>query len=278
MVLSAFAPIATWPEATSETFVNQAVGIAAKLGARLHVSALVVDMPRVSNAFSRLVLDVPKMIRDAEAASRSRCESLTAAFEAAAAPAGVSLSSDTIVCQPVMAGERASVGARYHDLVMVGIDGGNQTTREIAETVVFGAGRPVLLLPETAAAPNLDSIAIAWDGSRVAARAVAAATALLADAKRIVVLTVLDEKPLEDRAIGERLAAALQARGLPAEALTIQAEDVPIGETLQRRAAEAGCGLLVMGGYGHSRLRDFVLGGATKGVLAEPHLPVLLSH
>lgn len=278
MVLSAFAPIATWPEATSETFVNQAVGIAAKLGARLHVSALVVDMPRVSNAFSRLVLDVPKMIRDAEAASRSCCESLTAAFEASAAAAGVSLSSDTIVCQPVMAGERASVAARYHDLVMVGIDGSNQTTREIAETVVFGAGRPVLLLPETATAPNLDSIAIAWDGSRVAARAVADATALLAEAKRIVVLTVLDEKPLEDRAIGERLAAALQARGLPAEALTIQAEDVPIGETLQRRAAEAGCGLLVMGGYGHSRLRDFVLGGATKGVLAEPHLPVLLSH
>jgi nucleotide-binding universal stress UspA family protein len=147
-----------------------------------------------------------------------------------------------------------------------------------AEAVIFGSGRPTILLPELTQAGNIDHIAIAWDGSRVAARAVADASLLLQRAKMISVLTVVDEKPLPEKDPGERLAARLRKSGLAAEAVQIRAEDCPISVTLQEQAIERGATLLVMGGYGHSRVRDFVLGGATEGILSDLQMPVLLSH
>ena len=78
---------------------------------------------------------------------------------------------------------------------------------------------------------------------------------------------------------GGRLADGLRQRGLQAEAVSLNARDYcPIAETLQLAALEKGASLLVMGGYGHSRVRDFVLGGATQGVLSKPLMPVLISH
>ncbi|WP_437344240.1 universal stress protein [Mesorhizobium marinum] len=168
--------------------------------------------------------------------------------------------------------------ARYYDLSLIGWEAGNTTSRETAEAVIFGSGRPAVLLPELADLAALDHVAIAWDGSRVAARAVADARIFLRDGTRVSVLTVHDEKPLEQKDVGDRLAAALRGRGLDASAVAINAQDCPIAETLQEAAIERGCKLLVMGGYGHSRMRDFVLGGATQGVLDSLLLPVLLSH
>jgi nucleotide-binding universal stress UspA family protein len=147
-----------------------------------------------------------------------------------------------------------------------------------AEAVVFGSGRPTILVPELAQPGPVDHVAIAWDGSRVAARAVADAAPMLQRAAKISVLTVVGEKPLSEKDPGVRLAASLQKRGLSAEAMEIGAEDNPISSTLQQRAIELGAALLVMGGYGHSRVRDFVLGGATEGVLGDLEMPVLLSH
>jgi nucleotide-binding universal stress UspA family protein len=91
------------------------------------------------------------------------------------------------------------------------------------------------------------------------------------------VLTVRDEKPVGP-GIGERLAAALAQGGLDAVARDVQAGGRSIGAALQEAAAEAGAGMLVMGGFGHSRFRDLILGGATKGVLTDLRMPVLLSH
>ena len=76
----------------------------------------------------------------------------------------------------------------------------------------------------------------------------------------------------------ERLGSALRDHGLSAETRSITAEDRPIASTLQDAAMECGAGLLVMGAFGHSRVRDFVLGGATEGILSDLRLPVLLSH
>ncbi len=168
--------------------------------------------------------------------------------------------------------------ARYFDLSFVGWEANNATSRMTAEAVVFGSGRPTILLPELSEVVTLDHVAIAWDGSRVAARAVADAGFLLRRVSRISVITVLDEKPLAENDAGERLAGMLRERGLNAQSVSINAQDCPIAETLQKAAIEKGAGLLVMGGYGHSRIRDFVLGGATEGVLSDLSMPILLSH
>jgi nucleotide-binding universal stress UspA family protein len=144
--------------------------------------------------------------------------------------------------------------------------------------VIFGAGRPAILLPELSAVAPFDHVAVAWDGGRVAARALADALVLLDPKTEISVLTVVDEKPLAHADAAERLAATLRKRGRTAAAFSIEAEDCPIGVSLQEHAIERGARLLVMGGYGHSRLRDFVLGGGTADVLHDLRLPVLFSH
>ena len=134
------------------------------------------------------------------------------------------------------------------------------------------------MLPDDIDVGALGHVVVAWDGSRVAARAIADAQPLLAHASMVTVLTVTDEKRLPGQDIGERLAQGLRTRGLVAEAVSIQAGARSIGAALQQHSLKIGGNLLVMGGYGHSRVRDFVLGGATEGILANLQLPVLLSH
>jgi nucleotide-binding universal stress UspA family protein len=134
------------------------------------------------------------------------------------------------------------------------------------------------MLPDDMDVGVLGHVVVAWDGSRVAARAIADAQPLLAHASMVTVLTVTDEKRLPGKDIGERLAQGLRTRGLVAEAVSIQAGARSIGAALQQHSLTIGGDLLVMGGYGHSRVRDFVLGGATEDILANLQLPVLLSH
>jgi nucleotide-binding universal stress UspA family protein len=134
------------------------------------------------------------------------------------------------------------------------------------------------LLPELTTISGIDHVAIAWDGSRVAARAVADAAPLLERAAKVSVITVVDEKPLDREDLAERLARGLSRRGVASQAFAVTCEDCPIGVTLQESAIERGAKMLVMGGHGHSRVRDFVLGGATEDVLDDLRLPLLLSH
>lgn len=271
-------PFVTYPDANAEVFVDQAIAVATYLGRDVHAVALDVDIPDVSNLVSRLLIGLPDMIRETEADSHARGAALLAAMEAAASKSGIRFTGTTVSAEPPLFGDRAAELARYHDLAVIGLEASNDTARMVAEGIVFGSGRPALLLPGTAAPDALDRIAIAWDGSRVAARAVTDAIPFLEKAAEVVVLTVTDEKPLADSGLGDKLAATFIAKGLTARAAPVLRGNRPIATALQAEAAEHGAGMLVMGGYGHSRLRDFVLGGATEGVLSDPAMPVLLSH
>jgi len=213
----------------------------------------------------------------AEAASRHNGERLLAKVTEEGTRQGIAVATESEAVLLATQGEIAAEHARYFDLAVVGWAPNDPASRMIAEAMIFGSGRPVVLWPDSASSTTIDRVAIAWDGSRVAARAVHDALPFLMVASKIHVLTASDEKPLKT-AGGERLAASLRERGMNAEAEDIKAEDYPIGMTLQDRAIEKGAELLVMGGYGHSRFRDFVLGGATEGVLADLRLPVLMSH
>jgi nucleotide-binding universal stress UspA family protein len=112
----------------------------------------------------------------------------------------------------------------------------------------------------------------------VAARALADALRLLPDGGRVTVLTVRDEKALRSPGIAEDLAAALARRGHEARAVDLTLQGRTVAAALQDAARAEGAQLLAMGGFGHSRLREFILGGATRGVLSDVRLPVLLSH
>lgn len=270
--------LATYPDANSSKIAANAVALVKQIDASLHAVAIDVDIPDVSNALSNYLLDLPYKIQEVEATSRKRGRDLLEAIVQEAAHADVTLSTQELTAPPALMGDVAAEHSRYFDVCLVGWAPANQTARMLAEAILFGSGRPTLLLSDSTDVGTLGHVVVAWDGSRVAARAVADARAFLERASMITVVTVTDEKPFPGQGIGERLALGLRTRGLAAEAVSIQAGDSSIGTALQEHALKIGGNLLVMGGYGHSRVRDFVLGGATEGILADLRLPVLLSH
>src|SRR5205807_2639441 len=121
-------------------------------------------------------------------------------------------------------------------------------------------------------------VAVAWDHSRPAARAVSDALPLLRTAKRVLVVTVADEKRLHRPDSGVELCKHLARHGVEVTFDRVQAKGRTIGDVLEAYASGHNVDLLVMGGYGHSRLREFVLGGATRSVLARPFTWTLVSH
>jgi nucleotide-binding universal stress UspA family protein len=270
--------MATYPDANTPKIASNAVALARNIDAALHAVAINVDIPDVSNPLSTYLLDLPYKIAEVEATSRKHGKALLEAIIQEAARGGVTLSTQELTAPPALMGDVAAKHSRYFDISLVGWAASNQTARMLAEAILFGSGRPTLLLPDSMDVGVLGHVVIAWDGSRVAARAVADARAFLERASTITVVTVTDEKPLPGQGIGERLALGLRTRGLVAEAVSIRARDSSIATALQEHALKVGGNLLVMGGYGHSRVRDFVLGGATEGILADLRLPVLLSH
>ncbi|WP_292525028.1 universal stress protein [Mesorhizobium sp.] len=270
--------LTTYPDPTPPKIAANAVAVVKQIAASLHAVAINVDIPDVSNALSSYLLDLPNKIREVETASRKCGTTLLQAVAREASQGGVTLTTQEITAPPALMGDVAAKEARYFDVCLVGWELDNQAARMAAEAILFGSGRPTIILPDAADVGVLGHVVIAWDGSRVAARAVADAQPFLERASTITVVTVTDEKPLPGRDIGERLAQGLRTRGLAAGAASIQAEGRSIGTALQEHALKIGGNLLVMGGYGHSRIRDFVLGGATEGILSELRLPVLLSH
>jgi nucleotide-binding universal stress UspA family protein len=276
LLASVFLP--TYPDPPGPKVASNAITVAKGLGAILDVAVVNVDIPDVSNALSRFLLDLPAKIREVEAASRQRGKTLLDAAAVEASRCNVTLTSQELKAQPALMGEAAAKEARYFDLCMVGWTSNNEASQMTAEELVFSSGRPTLILPGDEDVGPLDHVVIAWDGSRVAARAVADAAPFLEQASAISIVTVTDEKLLPRDDVGYRLAHGLAARGLQAKAESIHAGGNEIGAALQEHAIRINGGLLVMGGWGHSRLRDFVLGGATKGILADLRLPVLMSH
>lgn len=146
---------------------------------------------------------------------------------------------------------------------------------------MFESGRPVLLLPEGTSrelSTSFDTIVVAWDHSRPATRAVADALPLLKAAKRVHVVTVVDEKRLAKPRSGVELSKHLARHGVEVAFEEVHAKGRPIGDTLEAYSVERKADLLVMGAYGHSRVREFILGGATNSVLTRPFTWTLVSH
>jgi nucleotide-binding universal stress UspA family protein len=278
MKLQALLPLVTYPDPVSPHVGSNATIVSAQLEMELHALAVNADIPAVSNALSKLLLNTPELIREANARSRRNGEAILRVVTDEAMSAGVKLVTDRTATSLPLLDDLAANRARYFDFVLIGWEAANESTHTLAEDVIFGSGRPVILLPELVQPTAFDHVAIAWDGSRVAARAVADAAPLLRKASRITVLTVTDEKDLPEDDPGARLAVGLRERGLPAEAHAVLSSGGDIAVTLQENAIQRSAGLLVMGGYGHTRVRDFILGGATDGILRDLRMPILISH
>lgn len=164
---------------------------------------------------------------------------------------------------------------RLADLVVVGGRSAEAGFSAALEAAIFGTGRPLLMVPEQAPERLGGSIAIAWDGTLGAARAAGAALPMLGRAEKVIVLTADMEK---FGAKPSALADYLAEHGIDARTWAFLPDDRKLGEQLLAEAEEAGADMLVMGAYGHSRLREMVLGGVTQSVTAKATIPVLMAH
>lgn len=170
--------------------------------------------------------------------------------------------------------------SRYADLTVV-----TQTNRELEERrfidmpedLVLSAGRPVLIIPYVGAPDTIGkSVVIAWNASREAARAVADAMPLLEQAEAVEVV-VAGTATMGDLP-GADIAAHLARHDIAVDVYRAVAEDVDVADVLLNRVSDLGANLMVMGGYGRSRLRELVLGGVTRHILENMTVPVLMSH
>ncbi len=170
------------------------------------------------------------------------------------------------------------VRGRVADMILLGRvpEAAETEWRLILETALLESGRPVLLLPAEMRERIGQSVAIAWNGSMEGARAAQAALPILAKADRVLLLAGEQDKSIEPPLTD--LAEWLDRHRIAAEVTPVALKRWPVGEQLVEEATKAGADLLVMGAYGHSRMRETIFGGATRSVLNESALPVLMAH
>ncbi|MFD2739982.1 universal stress protein [Sulfitobacter aestuarii] len=171
---------------------------------------------------------------------------------------------------------------RFSDLV-VQLRGPEQIdnyARRIIEAVLLETPSPLLILPMQAALPRFDGrVMLAWDHRQTALRATRLTLPLLARADIVQIALVDPSREAPDRSDpGGDLARFLSRHGVRAEISVLTRSGGSIAQTLSTRARETGCEMIVMGAYGHARLRQALFGGTTRAMLEEAELPVLLAH
>jgi nucleotide-binding universal stress UspA family protein len=171
--------------------------------------------------------------------------------------------------------------ARRFDLAVVGQTDPERLASDdlFIEAALFESGRPVVVAPYIQKQGiKLDRVLVCWDASRTAARAVADAMPFLTRAKAVEIVMVSGKGGDKSEIPGVDFGQHLARHGLAIELKRLVAEDVDVANTVLSYAADCAADFIVMGGYGHSRLREFVLGGATRGILESMTVPVLMAH
>lgn len=204
-----------------------------------------------------------------------------ARFEAAAKAAG--LSAEVRILDASIAGAADLFGriARRFDLAVVGQARPREGSSEelLIEGALFESGRPVVIVPYVQSEGlKLERALVCWDASRPATRAIADALPFLRRARAVEIVAVSGEHGKGGELAGTNMARHLARHGINAELKRVSAGDADVPSAIRAHAVEAGADFMVMGGYGHSRLREFILGGVTRTILTSTTIPVLMSH
>jgi nucleotide-binding universal stress UspA family protein len=225
---------------------------------------------------------IPADVIDAQwEASAQAADAAIARFEAAAKREGIVAEHRKLEASLGGAGDLFGRLARRFDLSVVGQAEPKHGPAQdlVIEGALFGSGRPVIVVPYIQRGGlKLDRVLICWDGSRPAARAIADAMPFLVRAAAIDVVIVASGREKSDEIPGVDMGEHLARHALKVEVKRIVSTDMDVPNTILSYAADSGADLIVMGGFGHSRLREFVLGGATRGILASMTVPALMSH
>lgn len=218
-----------------------------------------------------------------------RADEVLKQFHDKAERSGVRYDTRTVRTGAGAVADTIALHARYADLAILGqIDPDDVPAagRHLVEHVVLGCGRPVLVIPYIGA-PGGDgevvfgrNVMVAWDAGREAARAVYDALPILERADHVDLVTVNPVAGAHRHGDepGADIALDLAHHDIDVEVQQLVAHDMEPGDTILSRLGDRGSDMLVMGAYGHSRMRELVLGGVTRSVLEQMPVPVLLSH
>lgn len=258
--------------------VDYAISVAAAFDAHLAAVAFAYEPVVPGTVFGGIPVEY---IEASRAESAAAAKAALARFEEAARRAGLSAESHMLDATLVGGSDMFARIARRFDLAVVAqAEPGNETPEELViEAALFASGRPLVVVPYIQKEGlKLDRVLIGWDGSRTAARAIADAMPFLARAKQGEVVIVTKHASKSDEVPGADMGEHLARHGLKVDVKHIVAPDDDVANTILSYAADSSADFLVMGGYGHSRLREFILGGATRGILGAMTVPVLMSH
>src|SRR5215468_7803595 len=255
-----------------------AISIAAKFEAHIAGVAFAYDpaiTPTVMDGLSGSWVDALR------AKNRAVAQEAVDRFEAAAKREGLSAEHRIIDANLGRAANLFGRIARRFDLAVVG-----QTDPERAlpddlliEAALFESGRATVVVPYIQKEDlKLGHVLVCWDSSRHAARAVGDSLPFLMRAKKVEIVMVTSGDGKGDELPGADLGEHLARHGLSVEVKRLVTADLDVSNVILSYAADCGANFIVMGGYGHSRLREFVLGGATRGILQSMTVPVLMAH
>ncbi len=261
--------------------VNAAVALAKKQDASVTGIALALK----STISTYIGIDIPASLTEKQQqVVQEAAQAAVTGFEDAAKEAGVKFRSEIITCSATKAPARLSFHARHADIAFVGQpnpDEAGATFKEsLLEGVLFASGRPVYIVPYIGR-PNMKirKALIAWDGGKKAVRAINDAIPLLQGRAEVIVLVINPEK--RQGAHGDKpgtdIAAHLERHGIKTKVDRHTAPDASADTLILNYLSDSGADLLIMGAYGHSRLREKAFGGVTNTILHQMTTPVLMS-
>jgi nucleotide-binding universal stress UspA family protein len=263
-----------------DTEIDRAAAICAGMGAHLSVLVLGIAPPPPASPYGVVSNDIwASEIRDGQAAAQERAE----AVEARLAGAGISAGVDAQYIDRGTVATLAARAARYADLTLIppAEEGSGALQTWVLNGALFESGRPVLLLPAGEVRfPGARRVMVAWDASVEASKAVRDAVEIMKAAEAVDVVLIDPVPSFEGHGPepGADLAAYLARHGIAVTVHRLPREGREVGEILNRTALDLGADLMVMGGFGHSRLRQRIFGGTTTKIISGVPLPVLMAH
>jgi nucleotide-binding universal stress UspA family protein len=271
-------PLVGVPDAAAIAVIDKCTAVAGDIGAR--VTAITVEEDILARPKVTILADLDNAAAAEAVRSISNAQGLLEAFDAVAGRFGVRNEQRIYRFAAADISANFAVFARLKDLSLVPVKSHDSRSEKIVEGLIFESGRPILMCPQEFAAEltvAFDDVAIAWDHSAPAARAVADALPWLRVAANVRIFTATDNKTPAEQESGTELVSHLAEHGIKATFEMIKIDGSAVGKVFEAYVMANAIDLLVMGAYRHSRLSETVWGGATKTVIGRPPCWVMMS-
>lgn len=266
-------PLITYPTASSFSVVQNAVDLARHQKADLTASVLQIKTPLVGQS-SPWVDDVERLGSQEKRFSRDSGVALSEAVCDYAQKTAIRAIIQTFEASEPLIPDTLVEISRAYDLSIIEA---SETMMPLLENLLFESGRPLVLFPANHVCGRIDTVAIAWDGSAPLSTALTGARLFLEGASKVILISITDDGSMNERSRA-RYAEVLSNSGLDVEVVVAGANGEEVAFAIQSTARALHADLIVAGAYGHSRIREFAVGGVTRSLLSDLDMPVLVAH